>query len=321
MSDRFHTLLVRALLYVVGAIVLVAAPIAHADAPAAPRVLDAFEDPTPWSVVASTQVTGVLRAVGGVEGKALCLDYDFHGVSGYVGIRRALPLDYPADYAFDFRLRGDSPRNNLEFKLVDASGDNVWWVQRPNRVFSREWQSVRYRKRHVSKAWGPSPETGLKHSESVEFTLASGTGGKGSVCFDQLRFTPLTPDDGSPLSVTRQLGRGELRLDLGRVREFGGLSLHWPTQARFDYALAVSDNGRDWRVLGDFPRSDGGDDWIALTESEGRFLRVSARDRATRAALPTLLASVEPLAFGASTNAFLQAVAARAPRGEWPRGF
>ncbi|MEO8160055.1 MAG: coagulation factor 5/8 type domain-containing protein, partial [Arenimonas sp.] len=80
-------------------------------------------------------------------------------------------------------------------------------------------------------------------------------------------------------------------------------------------------NGRDWRVLGDFPRSDGGDDWIALTESEGRFLRVSARDRATRAALPALRASVEPLAFGASTNAFLQAVAARAPRGDWPRGF
>ena len=29
-----------------------------------------------------------------------------------------------------FRLRGDLPPNNLEFKLVDESGENVWWVNR-----------------------------------------------------------------------------------------------------------------------------------------------------------------------------------------------
>src|SRR5207342_37556 len=121
-------------------------------------------------VFSSTQVTGQARLAEGASGKALCLDYDFHGVSGYVGLRRALPLDYPADYAFDFRLRGDSPNNNLEFKLVDASGDNVWWVQRANYVFPKEWTQVRYKKRHVSKAWGPSPETELKHSASLEFT-------------------------------------------------------------------------------------------------------------------------------------------------------
>jgi hypothetical protein len=287
----------------------------------APRVLDSFDDAAPWSVVASTQVSGAIRMIQGAEGKALCLDYDFHGVSGYVGIGRALPLDYPADYAFDFRLRGESPTNNLEFKLVDASGDNVWWVQRANRVFTPEWESVRYRKRHVSKAWGPSPETELKHSEKLELTLASGSGGKGSVCFDQLRFTPLVPDDGAPLAATRRIDRDGLRLDLGRVREFGGLGLHWPAGTGVRYVLAASDDGRSWRTLRTVAHGDGGDDWLALPESESRYLRIFASDRKSRLVLPQLRASIEPLAFGATPNAFLQEVAARSPAGDWPRGL
>src|SRR3546814_8657538 len=66
----------------------------------------------------------------GVQGRALCLDYDFNDVSGYVGLQRDLPIDYPENYAFAFELRGDSPANDLEMKFVDASGDNVWWVKK-----------------------------------------------------------------------------------------------------------------------------------------------------------------------------------------------
>ena len=162
--ERFQTLAVRATLYALAAAALLW-PAVRALA-AEPRLLDGFEDPAAWSVVASTQVSGALRAIDGAEVRALCLDFDFHGVAGYVGIKRALPLDYPADYAFDFRIRGDAPANNLEFKLVDASGDNVWWVQRPMYPFPKEWATVRYKKRHVVKAWGPSAETVLRHSAS-----------------------------------------------------------------------------------------------------------------------------------------------------------
>jgi hypothetical protein len=327
MRDRFHTLAVRATLYALAGMALLFSPGGQADvAPfptGTPRVLDAFEDASTWSVIASTQVTGVLRPVDGVEGKALCLDYDFHGVSGYVGIKRALPLDYPADYAFDFQMRGDSPPNNLEFKLDDASGDNVWWVQRPMVAFPKDWTPVRYKKRHVSKAWGPSPQTELTHSASLEFTLSSGSGGKGSVCFDQLRFTALVPDDGSPLAFTRSIearDRNELVLDLGRVREFGGLSLRWPPLSGHDYRVLVSDDRVAWRNLRNY-HGDGGDDWLALPESEARYLKLATTEARTRDALPQLGVVVEPLAFGASTNAFLQEVAKRSPRGDWPRGF
>src|SRR5690606_40113333 len=93
-------------------------------------LLDGFEDPALWRVVVSDQVSASIRKVDGAQGGALCLDYDFNGVSGYAGIQRDLPLEYPQNYRFAFQLRGDSPANDLQFKLVDASGDNVWWVNR-----------------------------------------------------------------------------------------------------------------------------------------------------------------------------------------------
>lgn len=120
------------------------------------RVLDAFDDASTWRVVTSNQVSGALRPVDGVDGKAMCLDYDFNGVSGHAGIQRDLVIDYPQNYRFDFQLRGDSPRNDLQFKVIDASGDNVWWVNRPKYEFPTAWTPVRYKQRHIDKAWGPT---------------------------------------------------------------------------------------------------------------------------------------------------------------------
>src|SRR3546814_10979873 len=85
------------------------------------------------------------------SGKALCLDYDFNGVSGYVGIQRDLPINYPENYAFAFEIRGDSPANDLEMKFIDASGDNVWWVKKTGYEFPVQWTPVRYKKRHIVK--------------------------------------------------------------------------------------------------------------------------------------------------------------------------
>src|SRR3546814_17523703 len=74
-------------------LVLASAPAFAQQVIGEPRLLDAFEDATPWRVVASNQVSGELRVVDGADGRALCLDYDFTGVSGYVGIQRDLPIE------------------------------------------------------------------------------------------------------------------------------------------------------------------------------------------------------------------------------------
>ena len=162
MSPMKSTFALRALL------VLCAGLSPHAMAQDA-KVLDDFDDVGPWKLVVSNQVSGSLRPVAGPGGgKALCLDYNFNGVSGYVGIRRDLPVQYPDNYQLSFNLRGDSPSNDLQFKLIDASGDNVWWVNRPGFVFPKTWTPVTFRKRHISKAWGPGEDKVLRQSASVE---------------------------------------------------------------------------------------------------------------------------------------------------------
>ena len=311
------------------------------------RALDDFESTTPWQVVTSDQVSGKLRTVEGADGNAVCLDYDFNGVSGYAGLTRELPVDYPGNYAFSFQLRGDSPANDLQFKLVDDSGDNVWWVNKPRYDFPKTWTPVVYKQRHISRAWGPAPDPTLRHSRRVEFTIYNSVGGKGSVCFDQLEFRVLPPQDNSPLvgdasaTVEGRNARAAIdddaatawraevlpanpprfTLDLRKRREFGGIVLDWlPREHATDYRIELSDDGARWRTVREVTGGDGGRDHIALPESESRFVRLTPLTApAGRVALAGL--KVMPLAFAATPNDFIRSVAKDAPRGHWPRGF
>lgn len=322
---------------------------AGAAAQPASRTLDDFENPSAWRVVTSNQVTGKLRQVEGAHGKALCLDYDFNGVSGYAGIQRDLAIDYPQNYRFDFQLRGDSPRNDLQFKLIDASGDNVWWVNRPKYDYPRDWAPVRYKKRHIDKAWGPDSDRTLRRSAKLEYTIYNNEGGKGSVCFDELTLTPLPPEDRSPLKATASAttanagavaGRAvdgdsttawiadfaaepapQLTLDLGKLREFGGLVLKWnPREYAADYLVQLSDDGRTWRDVRTMIGGDGGTDYLALPESEARYVRLLVSD-GPQASFGLSEAQVQPLEFAATANDFVRSVARDAPRGWYPRGF
>jgi hypothetical protein len=330
-----------------GVMLLPVAALANAAEPV--RVLDAFDDASVWRVVTSNQVSGAIRMTDGVEGKAICLDYDFNGVSGYAGIQRDLPLTYPGNFEFGFQLRGDSPRNDLQFKVVDASGDNVWWVNRPKYEYPATWTPVRYKQRHIDKAWGPDPDRVLRKSAKLEFTVYNNAGGKGSVCFDQLTFQARPMDDGAPLkgkasaSVAFPAGaatlavdgrtetawsadlHGEtdphLTLDLGKRREFGGLVVRWkPGQHASDYLVQLSDDGVRWRDVRTVVGGNGGDDFLALPEAEARYIRLRVGDGPARAfALAEL--EVRPLAFAAHPNDFIKAMAAESPKGWFPRGF
>lgn len=318
---------------------------ASTDAPGEVRVLDDFEDASRWRVVTSNQVTGTLRQVDGAEGRALCLDYDYNGVSGYVGLQRDLPLEYPQNYRFGFRLRGESPANDLQFKVTDASGDNVWWVNRPKYDFPADWTEVRYRRRHIDKAWGPDPDKTLRASEKIEFTIYNNAGGKGSVCFDQLTFQALPADDASPLepaattSTTTPGGAARatdgdpdtaweagpgpqnLVLDLGRLREFGGLRLQWREGAHAaDYGVSLSTDGEQWTQVREVAGGNGGVDWLSLPESEARYVGLDLR-AGPGEGFALAEAAVQPLAVSAHPNDFVKAIAADRPRGQFPRGF
>ncbi|MEO5625323.1 MAG: discoidin domain-containing protein, partial [Dokdonella sp.] len=322
---------------------------ASADGPSSVRFLDTFDSATPWTAATSDQVVATLRSEKNAEGNALCLDFDFHGVSGYAAMRRKLPIDYPANYEFSFRVRGSAPDNALQFKLGDDSGDNVWWVNRPDFVFPHEWQTQQYRKRHVNFAWGPATDKTLRHSESIEFTLYAGKGGRGEVCFDQLSLRELPPApatwpmarvaasssqpdsppahaiDGDAATAWRSDPRREtqqwLTLDLGTDREFGGVVLHWAEGAFASrYAIELSNDGKTWRMVREVSRGNGGIDPLLLPESQARWLRIDMHE-GPRNTYGLAEIDIKDLSFGASANAFFAELAREQPRGSYPRGF
>src|ERR1700679_836730 len=79
-----------------------------------------------WQAVVSGNAELELSAPPAGHVPALQMDFDFKGGGGFVVARRALKQDMPEEYAVKFRLRGRGPVNNLELKLVDATGQNVW---------------------------------------------------------------------------------------------------------------------------------------------------------------------------------------------------
>ncbi|MDP2369962.1 discoidin domain-containing protein [Rhodoferax sp.] len=350
---------------VYAALTLAAQVLAQGSAGSALRTLDNFDELTPWTANASDQVKASLRQVQGVAGNALCLDYDFNGVAGYAYARRALPLVFPDNYSFEIQVRGDAPSNKLEVKWVDASGDNVWWAQRRDFTPPANWETWRIKKRHIEMAWGPSQDSTLRQTASMELVVSSGKGGgRGSLCFDELRWSelpaapvtvplpsltvsstepapvwqavqdvllgaawrqvPLSVDGRTQTAWRSAEGNGkaqQLVLDFGQLREFGGMVLHWaPGEAASRYDVQVSDDRQHWTTLREVRAAAGQDHYLLLPESETRYLRLLLHDGpGARYHLRSL--ELREVAFGASPNAFFQALAKEAPLGAYPRGF
>ncbi|HSD71220.1 MAG TPA: discoidin domain-containing protein [Thermoanaerobaculia bacterium] len=314
-----------------------------------PTVLDDFEDPTRWEAVPSDGVSLSLASDAGFRGRAMRLDFDFHGKSGWAAVRRKVSLEMPANYEFSFRIRGEAPVNNLEFKLADESGQNVWWSNRRNFEFPREWTRIAVKKRHISFAWGPAERGELARAASLEITVTAGSGGKGSVWLDELTFEKLPPArpytrtpklqassaaagheaglalDGNPATAWRSAGAagGEwLSLDFLEGREYGGLVITWEGAAfARNYTVEISDDGLSWTTVREVAGGNGGRDYLFLPESESRFVRLRLGRGGGKSFFGIREIAVEPLDFSASANAFFEAVAKDAPRGFFPRYF
>ena len=306
---------------VIAAALLATATVA---APAPARVFDDFDRVTAWQASASDGVTARVSADAG----ALRLDYDFARVSGYAVARRALAIDWPANFALTLRVRGTANVNDLQIKFSDASGDNVWWVPYPNFRPTADWQTLRIRPRDVDFAWGPTTDKALRRTAAVEVVVVRGRdGGAGHVEVDDLRLEPLAPpapplppvaSDPHALDGRRDTAADLARplvIDLGAVREIGGLTLHWGKSYAARYRVDTSDDRRVWHTIRRVDHGDGGDDPLLLPGTETRYLRLTGDEGR--------LAEVEvmPREWSATPNATIAALAKTAPRGAYPRGF
>jgi hypothetical protein len=274
------------------------------------------------------------------------LDFDFQGHGGWAAVRKTVDLELPDNYEFTFRIRGEAPTENLEFKLVDASGDNVWWSPRRDFSFPHEWTTLRVRKRQVSFAWGPAGGGELKRAASIEIAVTAGSGGRGSVWISDFALTPLPPDRpyaGTPVaSASSSLpgcgpaqalsgqnggwhsdpgaaGDAWLQLDFGERRELGGLAIEWNRSAPA-FEVLTSDDGAAWATGWPKRAVHGSRSFVRLPEAACRFVRVLASGAAPDGVAVARL-TVEPPEFGAIPNAFIASVAEVSRRGLYPRAF
>ena len=163
------------------------------------RVVDSFESVSQWTTNPAQGVEVTVHPDSGLHGRAMRVDFDFHGHPGYWIVRRNVSIDLPLNYEFRFALRASSPTNNLEFKLIDETNANVWWSRNLNFDFPAQWQTLARRKRQICFAWGPSPGFDIHHVAAIEFAISTGSGGKGSLWIDELSLTPLREE--SPFDV------------------------------------------------------------------------------------------------------------------------
>ena len=116
-------------------------------------------DPIPlsaWQATVSGNATLDLSVVACAKTQALRLDFDFKGGKGFAVARRAWARPMPSDYAVRLRLRGTGPVNDLEIKLLDPTGRNVWrHVAKDQRPPAR-WKRWTIESTEIEFAWGPS---------------------------------------------------------------------------------------------------------------------------------------------------------------------
>ena len=336
-------------------LIMTAAVGCHVAAGAAERVLDTFDNVTPWTAQHSDDISASLGSGDGKTGKALRLDFNFTGadgkpINGYATAQRALPLDLPENYELSFWVRGDSPVNTFQFKLIDASGANVWWWNRPDFSFPHDWQQIRIRKRQIEFAWGPGSDHTLRHVASIEFVVSSGRdGGKGSVQIDDLVLRELPPPDaaapparvsassalkeapaaaamdGNPQTYWRsdpaQTAPQQVDIDLGKPREIGGFVLHWRYgESPTSWTREESLDGKQWTPCSSLGERVGDDDLFTACAPELRYLRLKLTANEGRGYGLNEI-ELKEAGWASSQNALYQDIAKRMRRGVYPRGF
>jgi hypothetical protein len=215
------------------------------------------------------------------------VDFDFQGHGGYAISRTNVNLDLPPNYAFVFRVRGEAPPENLEFKLI--SGDDVWWLNRRDFVFPKTWTTLATKKRKIEFAWGPHRNGELRHVDAIEVVVTAGSGGRGTVWFSDPELEALPPP---PTEAVRT----KSGVDFGAKRELGGLEIVPPAAVRVFLDGVEQHTAATTRFV-----------W--LPDAEARRIRVEGAKEII----------VEPPGWVDTANDFWSIVAKHARRGEYPR--
>ncbi len=266
---------------------------------------------------------------------ALQLDFDFKGGGGFVVARHVLSRPMPKEYAVNFFLRGRGPVNNLELKLIDDTGQNVWRYVMKDLAPPSRWKRMRVESRDIDFAWGPSSGGTLSQLGSIEFAIVAGAGGKGTMWLADVTIEDRSPAHAPALTASSALPdfsaeqalldtgwkplpsdlRPWITIDLIERRTLGGLIIDWLSKAPTSgFRVRGSNNGRRWKTLHLATRAGGKRSYVYLPGLTTRFLRLELMEASAGAAL-----RLEPFEFSRSIHAFWHNIADAEPRGWHPR--
>ncbi|HVO75248.1 MAG TPA: hypothetical protein VMT35_14555 [Ignavibacteriaceae bacterium] len=325
------------------------------------QVLDEFNSTQDWKIFKADGVNIKTSIVRGFKGNAVKLEYDFTLGTGYGGIQKKILLDLSENFQFTFYLKAESPDNNLEFKLLDSTGENVWWVNNKNYKFPTEWTKIKIKKRHINFAWGPAEDKSLKKIDRIEFTVASYVGGKGAVYIDDLQFEKLPPEDNSPIEFSpsasslsgesvslkkindgkvdtewksSKKGVEDIFLFMGKKRELGGIVIDWDEKdyaKDFDvylseqkYASASGnspDTAQDWTKVYSVRGALGNRSYIRLNEEDAASIKVELLKSSRGNGYGIKEVSLKNVDYSLDLNRFLINIAEDHQRGYYPRYF
>jgi hypothetical protein len=311
-------------------------------------ILDDFSSLNGWKINASDLVVVTPNIVEGKTGSAIKIDYNFTSGSGYGGIQKDFHIKLPANYIFSFDIKADSPDNTLEFKLIDKSGDNVWWVNLRNFSFPKNWTKLSFKKRNIVKAWGPLNLAKPIEIDKIEIIITSVNGGKGSVFIDNLSIEEKdVPDTNSQTPIlsasssfkdNRAANAGDknpnsywqsentlnqyFQLNFNKTIELGGLKLNWDlSNFPSKYKVLISDDKITWDTVYSISKGKGGIVFIPLKDCETSHIRLEFENSIILPYYKLNEIEVLPVEFSDTQNKMFDVISQNYPRGFYPKYF
>ena len=249
--------------------------------------------------------------------------------------RRVLNRAMPEDYAVRFRLRGRGAVNDLEVKLVDVTGQNVWRHVIKNLKLPVRWTRTKVDSREMDFAWGPAGGGAITQLGAIEIAVVAGEGGTGTLWIADLEIEDCSHSIAPSASASTALPGFEaaralvgagwkpqpddpkpwIVVDSIQPRRLGGLIIDWLHDAPASgFRVRASMNGRRWKTLHTTARSGGTRSYIYLPNTKARFLRLELNEPSSGAVLRP-----QSFEFSRSIDTFWHNVAKAEPRGWHPR--
>lgn len=307
-------------------------------------LLDNFENLSLWEEIKSDGVDIEISNEPGLDNKCFQINFNFKLGSGYCGIRKKVNLDLPDNYKFTFYIKGNTPVNNLEFKLIDSTGENVWWLNQRNFEFPSDWKKIEIKKRDISFAWGPAGGGEIKKIGFIEIIISSSTGGRGTIYIDKLEIEEIEPDSirqkitdfeilSSSGEIHNAIDQNHLTfwesneekpyiiIDFKSVKEYGGLIINWSEEHYANkYKILTSTDSSKWNEVYSVSNGSGGKNYIFLKDCESRFIKIQFLNSPT-GKYKIYEISIKDPSFSSSINEFFKHIANDFPEGYFPKYF